>query len=98
MRIRALMAIGWKVSDMSERIGTNVSCLLLPHRKYVTVINRDKVAALYDELWDRPGPSPTTRRRAEARGWVPPLALDDSSLDDPDYQPDRRHVLRRKTA
>jgi hypothetical protein len=32
------------------------------------------VRALYDGLWDRPGPCERTRSRALASGWAPPMA------------------------
>jgi DNA-directed RNA polymerase specialized sigma24 family protein len=55
-------------------------------------VHRDtaaKVRALYNELSMTPGPSPRSRRLAKAKGWPPPLAFDDETIDDPDVQPNR---------
>jgi predicted DNA-binding protein (UPF0251 family) len=50
---------------------------------YVTRSTAARVARLYDLLSMRPGPSPIAKRRALAKGWAPPLAWDDDTIDDP---------------
>ena len=90
LRLRALVAIGYTQTDLASRIGWTVHNLshVVLGRSAVWVETRDKVAALYDELAMIPGPSNRSRLHAQRRGWLPPLALDDDRLDDPDYVPD----------
>ena len=55
-------------------------------------VNRDTyqaVADLYDRLSMTPGPSQEARDRAKRKGWRPPLAWDDDSIEDPEAKPDR---------
>ncbi|WP_295694431.1 hypothetical protein, partial [Lapillicoccus sp.] len=47
-----------------------------------------QVRQVYDRLSMTPGPSPTARARAAARGYAPPLAWDDDTIDDPRALPD----------
>lgn len=90
-RICALQALGWPASDLAARLGR------APHRSsFSTMLTRDRctttfaarVAALYDELSMTPGPSRSTRLRAESKGWVPPLAWEAANIDDPAAEPD----------
>jgi DNA-binding Xre family transcriptional regulator len=89
-RIRALAALGWPLDDLGTRLGMsgrNMTRLTTQAR-----VHRDtaaKVAALYNELSMTPGPSPRSRRLAKAKGWPPPLAFDDETIDDPNVQPNR---------
>lgn len=46
------------------------------------------VAATYDALSMTPGPSYLTAAKAKKRGWLPPLAWDDDTIDDPNARPD----------
>lgn len=92
-RLQALVAIGWPQSRLGQRLGvdpSNMNALLT--RSRVTAATARAVAALYDELWDTPAPqSPgatRARRHAAARGWPPPLAWDDDTIDDPEAVPD----------
>lgn len=82
-RLQALLALGHRHCDLTARLGFS-SALVLSHpgqlisqRTYVSV------AALYDDLWDVPGPSPATATRARSLGYVPPMAWDDDAIDDP---------------
>jgi lambda repressor-like predicted transcriptional regulator len=85
-RIQALLAIGWTHQLMSKRMdqGGNWTANFV-HQKgqWVTRRNHLRVVALYDALWNIPGPSAATRRRAARKGYLPPLAWDDDSIDDP---------------
>jgi len=88
-RLQALAAIGWPQRELAARIGwrqSNLSALIAG--RPVTAETARKVAALFDELQMVPGPSEAARRRAVERGWVPPLAWDEETIDDPDAQPD----------
>lgn len=87
-RIQALVAIGWTLAELSRRLGIRRSNMRL-HRsgqQHITERTRRDVAALYEELWDKPpaGPSGDRMRAwAASLGWVPPMAWDDDRIDDP---------------
>lgn len=92
-RIRALVALGWSQSKLAERLGiTRANFHLASDARGVTVGTMRAVEALYDELSMTFPPQAThrdkiaasrARRYATARGWQPPLALDDDLLDRP---------------
>ena len=93
-RLQALIAIGWSQTRLAERMGYALRNFnyMLHGKRSVTVATHRKVLALYDDLWDTP---PTARNRwelgginrtityARTRGWVPPMAWDDDTIDDP---------------
>lgn len=84
-RVRALLALGWRHADIEVHAGRRVHAYA--DGRYPTMragIWRDLDRA-YAALSGKPGPSDATRRRAEARGYPPPLAWDD--VDDPGEQP-----------
>jgi hypothetical protein len=101
-RLQALVAVGWSGAELMRRIGvlgTDFPKLL--DRDRVLVRTDRAVRALYEELWDTPPPASTrweraTRSRAlafaAAHGWVPPLAWDDDTIDDPDAAPDHHQA------
>jgi len=87
-RLRALLAAGWPKADMAGRLGVStvrVDGLLrsVSVRRYTAV----RVAALYADLADRPGPSRITEGKARALGYVPPAGWDDDTIDDPQAMP-----------
>lgn len=96
-RLQALIAMGWSQSKLGERIGVTGSNFgQLLRRGRVTKQTAQRVAKLYDELWDTPPPSATHRDRitvsrarnyARAHGFAPPLAWDDDTIDDPAARP-----------
>lgn len=96
-RLQALVAIGWTQTDLANRLGmlrSNFGCMMRKER--VQVRTAKAVRALYEELWDTP-PVWTSARQitdarkarefAAARGWVPPMGLDDDTIDDPTATP-----------
>ncbi|MFI6909701.1 hypothetical protein ACIBKY_51160 [Nonomuraea sp. NPDC050394] len=98
-RIQALMVKGWCLAWLSREMGTDRSVLSwtlkLPQ---VEARTAQRVRALYDRLWNQEPPQQTrqerravnmTRARARAAKWMPPLAWDDDSIDDPEAVPDR---------
>ncbi|MEV4287401.1 hypothetical protein AB0K40_17995 [Nonomuraea bangladeshensis] len=104
-RIQALAAIGWTLTEQGHRIGrapTSMCYLALARGDKVTAAVAARVAALYDELSMTPAPeSDTSRRsraRAETRGWAPPLAWDDETIDDPAAVPDLGQQVSRAVA
>lgn len=95
-RVRALVALGWSQSKIAQRLGIRPTNLHLargcPSTTYATAL---AVRALYDELSMQLPPELTHRDRiaanrarnySRARGWLPPLALDEDRLDDPFYE------------
>lgn len=85
-RIQALLALGWRHADMQARSGVQTACVMNQAGRWVTVRTFTRVAVMYEDLWDKPGPSARTRNRAARRGYAPPLAWDD--IDDPNQTPD----------
>lgn len=88
-RLQALAAVGWPAYELAARLGhtSGESLLNITRRERVERRTAEKITALYDELSMLPGPSPTTRRRAAAKGWPPPLAWPDESIDNPAATP-----------
>ena len=92
-RIQGMAAIGWPLSDQGRRCGRdprNYTYLL--NAEQVTVKTARMVRELYDAL-SAVAPPPgrlTNRTRAWAarKGYAPPLAWDDDTIDDPAAQPD----------
>lgn len=97
-RLQALVAVGWSISRLARRLDmlpTNLHTLV-EDRDQVRRDTADRVAAMYDEIWDQQPPHDRGHdraafhraiRHATARGWVPPAAWDDDAIDDPDATP-----------
>ncbi|WP_433520082.1 hypothetical protein ACQP2T_63820 (plasmid) [Nonomuraea sp. CA-143628] len=97
-RLQALVTIGWSQAKLGARLSwtpANFSALMREPQTIVRTAR--KVRCLYDELWDQAPPEDghrekiaTNRARnmAKARGWVPPQAWDDDTIDDPSARPD----------
>lgn len=94
-RLRALMAIGWHMSELARRLGRSPTNFteVVNGRRPVCAGTAVAVRALYDELSMTPPVQDTPWGRARAararnwarcNGWLPPLAWDDESIDDPD--------------
>lgn len=86
-RVEALMALGWRKSDLLAE-GVPPAQLVTRPRDRISASAWRRVRAVYDRLSMTPGPSPTARARASARGYAPPLAWDDDTIDDPRARPD----------
>ncbi|MEW5810306.1 MAG: hypothetical protein AB1925_12715 [Actinomycetota bacterium] len=87
-RLRALAAIGYTQEYIGDRIGTvqrHIANLMI--REKVSGATAHRVAKVFDELHMTPGPSEIARRRAALKGWLPPLAWDEGTIDDPAAQP-----------
>ena len=93
-RLQALVAIGWSQRRLAERLGVRVSNLNKTLRGDTLVLCRTAraVRAVYDDLWDQAPPQGEHREKIAAnrarnyardRGWAPPLAWDDDTIDDP---------------
>lgn len=92
-RIQALVTIGWSQSRIGHRLGMepgNFNRTIKSAR--VNADTARKTRALYEELWNQPQTGTDQRSKisvaraknyAKAHGWVPPLAWDDETIDDP---------------
>jgi hypothetical protein len=101
-RLQALMALGWSVNRIAQAAGVDHQ----PMRHalaggMVSARTARTVRDVYDELWDQAPPTATrgdrvavgkTRARAAAAGYLPPMAWDDDTIDDPDARPAEHDV------
>ncbi|MGW8430912.1 hypothetical protein ACWGJ9_07280 [Curtobacterium citreum] len=92
-RLQALMYQGWTQPALAARLGVSKKrvSFIATATPGVTKSTHERIAALFDELWDKRPPQNTehdrtqslrTRHHAIAAGWVSPLAWDDIDLDD----------------
>ncbi|NNM46948.1 helix-turn-helix domain-containing protein [Knoellia koreensis] len=81
-RVQALMAIGWPKADL-EAAGVPSAQLVTRARDLVSAEGWRQTRDVYDRLSMTPGPSQKCRDRARARGYAPPLAWEEDTLDDP---------------
>lgn len=96
-RLQALACLGWPTNRVAKRIGTTQSHLSgISHRKRITAGMARSIAAVYDELSMTPAPDGPYARRlrnhADSKGWAPPLAWDDDTIDNPKAKP-QGHAL-----
>lgn len=98
-RIQALVCLGHSVSSLAERLGWQPSNFhrLVHEATQVEVRTARAVAELYDKLsmtpaagghWQRKGAVTRAKNYAASFGWLPPLAWDDETIDDPFAQPE----------
>lgn len=107
-RLQALARLGFTNRYLGARVGMQPSHLgrLVGSRIGVTAANHRAIAKLYDELWDQDPAAhgvlywvaAKTVRNATARGWAPPAAWDDDTIDDPTATPDLGDAGRRQDA
>lgn len=92
-RLRALTAIGYTANHLSRELGMSATQVLRYLQGVESVrFESDKAVK---ELFDRLQMSPLPRGRSTSRamndaarnGWVPPLAWDENSIDDPAAEP-----------
>lgn len=97
-RLQALVAIGYSQRQLADELGVLQTTLGdLIHGGRETVISTDRaVRALYDRLSMTPAVGEDHRSKisvrrtlayAHKRGWIPPLAWDDDTIDDPAATP-----------
>lgn len=88
-RLEALHTIGWTAVALAHQLGVTPQAIRqlreYPRaRSYAYTLAA--VTALYDDLWDKPAlgeQADRARARAKSNGWMPPLAWDDDTIDDP---------------
>lgn len=93
-RMRALCALGYTNRYLAERLGVHQAGLARLYgvargnsQRYVTAELARRVDALFRELQLQVGPNDRARDRARKRGWAPPLAWDEDTIDDPIARP-----------
>lgn len=101
-RVQALQTLGWTLAKLNGHLGNlsdgngHLRGIASGNANHVHVAYHRRICALYEQLWDcLPEPASyheraaitSTKRRAAARGWAPPLAWDDDTIDDPDATP-----------
>lgn len=97
-RLQALACLGWSTDALGARIGMPGGLNELRNgSRYPLASTKARIVALYDELWDQPRPATDAhtkravtmqKRLAAENGWMPPMAWDDDTIDDPDARPD----------
>jgi DNA-binding CsgD family transcriptional regulator len=94
-RLQALRALGYTGLYLAERFGYGPHRGLQMSRKpLVRAVTAHRVAELYQELADTPGPSSRAREYARHRGWLLPIWWDDDSIDDPQTAPEGTRTYR----
>lgn len=91
-RLQALVAFGYPRSHLARRLGitpSNATRLFDDSTSHVLARTADAVEKLFAELQLTPGPSNRARNEGRLRGWPPPLAWDEDTIDDPAAAPDR---------
>lgn len=98
-RLQGLVAIGYSQSYLARRLGIHPGNFgtMFHHRGQVVVATARAVADLYDELSMTPRQAVDQRTKisisraknqAARSMWLPPLAWDDDTIDDPAAQPE----------
>lgn len=97
-RLRALVALGHSAASLAADLGMSaprVRRLVSGQTQSISLPVHNKVCDLYRRRWDQLPPERTGRERSianAARGrartgnWLPPMALDDDRIDDPNYR------------
>jgi hypothetical protein len=89
-RLQALGALGWSCMEIARRYdGHFVSLANIARGAQSQVGPRlhRLIVTAYDDLAMQPGPHHRTRLDAARKGWLPPLAWDDDTIDDPAATP-----------
>jgi hypothetical protein len=89
-RLQALACKSWSTVDIAERIDLHrqtVRRLMLGLKPRIAAFSAERFRALYDEMWEHTGPSLYASKEAVERGWSPPGAWDDDTIDDPAVKP-----------
>lgn len=98
-RVQALACMGWSLERIGREAGIygrgNMFALLIFHDKVTARVER-AVREVYERLWDKEptwsnisqkGVVTRTKNLAKKRGWAPPLAWDEETIDDPEAKP-----------
>lgn len=99
-RVHALQANGWSLRHIATELGIPKAAVWrkMMTRPGITLRTDQKMRETFDRLSLVPGPSSSARIRALSKGYAPPLAWDDETIDDPNAKPktdapeDPRHI------
>lgn len=95
-RIQALVATGYTYRALGEHLGIRHSSVWrILEETQVQAKTARNVLDVYNRLSMTPGGSQRAISRATRRGWAPPLAWDDDTIDNPDATPDTGTTTRR---
>lgn len=92
-RIQGLVAIGWSMDKIGAKVGLSharISQIAIMKHPTMFEATALRVEAVYRELCMTPLTgvwADVSRKRAKDRGWVPPLAWDDGTIDNPNVHP-----------
>lgn len=89
-RLQALMVMGWPRRELARLCGYQgdaFALILNGKRSRLMLDTHQRIVDLYDRLSMQHGPSNSSRIRATKKGWAPPLAWDDDTIDDPKASP-----------
>ncbi len=107
-RLQALAVLGWSNASVARRMGMHPEHMprLIANAVTINAKTAERATAVYRELSMRI-PVGTTRQekqsitcartRANRNGWLPPLAWDDETIDDPGARPRHKVKAPRKT-
>ena len=88
-RLQALAVLGWPLSTLAAQLGVTPQAVASYRRRpTVSVETARTVRGLYDQTSMCTGPSTRSALAALRAGWVPPLAWDEDTIDDPDATPE----------
>lgn len=99
-RVQALMTRGWSQGAIAERVGCAVRTiwqLVTADQPGIVARHHLAICRVYDELWDQEPSAENRWQRAgivkvkldaRRKGYAPPLAWDDDTIDDSDATPD----------
>tara|TARA_R110000868_G_scaffold9688_2_gene47792 strand:+ start:1728 stop:2501 length:774 start_codon:yes stop_codon:yes gene_type:complete len=91
-RLQALAINGWPTRNLAKQLGhkdpATIQNIANGKTPTIRLRTKDDIRALFDELWDQPGPSKRTADIAKGKGWLPALAWDDDLIDRPEHEPD----------
>lgn len=91
-RLQALQRLGHRSQDIAAHMGTpGLKFNRIYAAQFLQARTVEKVRQVYERLSGTPGVSDVTRRRAIAKGWLPPLAY--NNIDDPNERPRQNWVL-----
>lgn len=97
-RLQALAAIGFPFQRLGDHLPIHPNQVhYAAGGRRVQARTARAVADLYNQLWNqdptqygvRPATALKVKRNAASKGWAPPAAWDDDTIDDPSAQPDR---------
>lgn len=87
-RVEALQCMGWSQRAIANELGVSVPAVgRVKSRPRIQAAKARRIAEIYDAWSMTPGPDRRTRAWAAKEGYAPPLAWDETTIDDPDAEP-----------